>query len=192
MSEAVAVAGFLNDTAGNGIKVLPCYAGFCRFDSSLLRPENDAVDLAHFLVRLTDADRSGHIAVIAVIYRAEVHKHELSALNLLFRGDSVRHRGVRAGKNYRLKGEILRALFKHKPVELEGNAPLGDALPDKRQQLVKSRLSDLLCLSDAGELLGVLDHSHIRNRIAESVRVVNGHLSEEVPVSIQFPDRESF
>ena len=182
MAERLAVACLADDGARGLVQLCARDPRTRHRAGDVLRRADDLVDLAHLARRLPDADGAGHVAVIAVDDRAEVHQHEVAPPDLAVVRDAVGHGRVCAGQRDGLEGQVLRPVTAHVEVEEERDVPLRHA----RMELLEERREGVL-----GELLGGLDALELRRALdgPQGVEgVAQGRVREEFDALDPFED----
>ena len=171
---------------GGPIDVTPGDAGSDGIHAGPLGSPDRLVDLAEPGLRLAERHRPGHVRVVALHQRAQVHRHQVPWCERPVGGPVVGLGAVRPERHDRVEGHPVRPGAAHRRLQLDGHLPFGHALAelghDRLERLVRGVLGHLY----QPDLLGVLglaqrlDHPADRHQLHAGVGQVGPRLVREV------------
>src|SRR5487761_1553366 len=157
--EVLGVAGVADQVPGRGVDLGQRGARPGRGQPRLLGLRHQVVGVPLPLRGLADADGPGHVRVIAAVPRAEVDRDQVPAAQRPVAGHVMRDRAVRAAGHDRVERGAFGAEIHHPALERGGQLPLGDARPDRRQQLLEGLAADPARGGQQVELRVILDRA---------------------------------
>ena len=114
--ELLAIASRCNDISCSRIQCFSCNASTSRLQSSCLCLPNNFIDALHLFSRLSNADRSGHIAVIAVHHCTKIHQHKVPCLYGCIRWHTMRHGSSCTRQSNSRKRHCFCSQFQHREI----------------------------------------------------------------------------
>ena len=187
MTEPFAVASLGDCIAAHRIEFGGADAGLDRVDAGSLGGEHHLVELELLLRRLTDEERARHVAVIAVVQRADIDDDRVPRLDSRVGRPVVRQRRVDGSRRHdRLVAGSTGSQLAHADLQPIADLDLGTPL-EVVGNFRQGDISDPARLGHAGDLASVLapalglDHSadgHQRRReqALESLELLVGHM----------------
>src|SRR4051812_13538183 len=127
--EVLAVPRLRDHLPRRGVHIGHLGAGHDGTDPGRLGGVHEFVDLSLPVRGLAEDEGAGHVGVVAVDGRAEVHLDEVAALELGVRRLVVRDRRVRAGGDDGGEAGLGRAVLQHPVLQVTGDFQLGTAGP---------------------------------------------------------------
>ena len=186
---AVVVSTLAHDGACGVVDVSRCSSRAHPVQAGSIRRFHNLVDLDHLRGRLTERERPGHIRVITVHGRAEVHLDHVAPSQGAPARIVVGLGGLLAEARDRVERHSLRAALSHLELEERSELDLGhpffELVQHSRQRVVghvvrAAHRSDLAFVFDRAQVLHLiegLDEPDARHRVADPA----GHLKRHVP-----------
>ena len=146
VTEIVTVAAVVYDLSCRRIYIPPRYSRTGSGYTGRLCVKHQLINAAHFLVGLSDCNGSRHVGAVSVFNTAEIHGHEITCVNKLTAGNTVRHTRFTPRNNNRVKGISLAAVAQHTIDKLCCHITLGHAHGDDFKSLLQRPLRNALSL----------------------------------------------
>ena len=159
VAEVFAVAAALDMVARGDIHIGGGIARLDRAQRLEVRLQDGLIDHAHFIGGAADGNGTGHIAVVALVHRADIEGEEIALFDNAFAGYAVRQRGILACNADQIERDALAAVDLDQMLELDRDMTLGDAGLKDIEHLGIGALGDALSGDDLLDLGLCLTHS---------------------------------
>ena len=155
MPETAGVTCAVDQIAGNPVYLTAVDAHVQCLDGGGLCVAHGLIELFHFRVRFAQHHGAGHVGIVAVKTRAEIHGEKAFFQSDIAR-NAVRAGGIGAGNRNGVESDALGTETAHMEFHFQSDFQFGHFRLDEGENVGEGLVRDCLCLADTGDFFFVL------------------------------------